>query len=486
MPEAWLPALPLLGPLAAAALTVPVRHRPLVSRTVMEAAVGLGAAAALLLFLAVEARGSIVMRMGGWPRPFAIAFVADRFSALMVLVTAVVALAGAVHARAAIGRRRRRAGFDPLFLGLLAAVNGAFLTGDLFNLYVWFELMLVAALGLMLLDRRPAQVAAAFRYAAPAMVAAAAILLGIGIIAAETGTLDMAAAGAVLAGRPPTLAVAAAAALLMGGFALKAGLVPFHLWLPATYPQAPLVVQGIFAGLLTKVGFYAAARVLTALFGTGLLAGMAAALALAGVATMLLCALAALAEQDLRRLLAWHVIAQVGYMATGLGAATAAGVQAAIFFMAHSMLVQTNLFFVAAAAARAGCSLDLRRSGGVVRAQPLLAGLAAVPILSLAGIPPLSGFWAKFGVIGAAFAGQSPWLGIAALIAGLLTIVSMAGVWARVFWQLPTAAGAGRRVPVAMLFSIALLSAATLGIGLAPNGLWQVAAAAAAEAGAGR
>lgn len=486
MPEAWLPALPLLGPLAAAAVTLPLRHRPLVSRTVMEVAVALGAGAALFLFLAVADSGPLAMRMGGWPRPFAITFVADRLAALLVLATAIVALAGAAHARSTIGRRRRRAGFDPLFLGLLAAVNGAFLTGDLFNLYVWFELMLVAALGLMLLDRRPAQVAAAFRYAAPAMVAAAAILLGVGIVAAETGTLDMAAAGAVLAGRAPTLSVAAAAALLVGGFAVKAGLVPFHLWLPATYPQAPVVVQGIFAGLLTKVGFYAAARVLTTLFGAGLLPGMATALALAGVATMLLCALAALSEQDLRRLLAWHVIAQVGYMATGLGIATAAGLQAAIFFVAHSMLVQTNLFFVAGAAVRAGCSLDLRRSGGVARAQPLLAGLAAVPVLSLAGIPPLSGFWAKFGVIGAAFAAQSPWLGIAALVAGLLTIVSMAGVWARVFWQPPTGAGAGRRVPAAMLLSVGLLSAATLGISLAPDGLWRVAAAAAAEAGAGR
>ncbi|MFA7439739.1 MAG: proton-conducting transporter membrane subunit [Sphingomonadaceae bacterium] len=486
MSDGLLLFAPVGLPLAGAALTAMLRRHRHICRWTMEITVLLLAFASLQLFLKVREGYILTTRFGGWPEPFAISFRGDSFGATLVLVTGLLALAAMIYARADIGARRRHAGFDPLFLGMLAAVNGAFLTGDLFNLYVWFELMLVTALGLITLDRRREQLDGAFRYAALSMVGATFILLGIAFIFAETGVLEMVEIGKQLAGRELTLSLVTGGALIFAGFALKSGLFPLYFWLPASYPTAPITASAIFAGLLTKAGFYACVRVMVTLFGVQTLPGFPLMFALVAAGTMLMCVLGALAQTDLRRLLSWHIIAQVGYMAMGLAIASAIGIQSAIFYMVHSMIVQTNLFLVAGAMARADGTFDVRLAGGIVRSQPLLALLAAVPILSLAGIPPFSGFWAKFMVIRSSFAVGLGWLGAVALFVSLLTIISMGSVWAQAFWQSRAAGLRARRVPPAMLMAIGLLSAATLLIGLFPDTLWGIAGDAALATGARR
>src|SRR4029079_1343490 len=206
---------PVVIPLGAAALTVLLRHRPALQRGVMEGAVGLTLAAAAVLVERGERGGPVVMEFGGWGAPFGISFVADLLGAVLCTAAGGVALAVAIFARADVRARRRQAGFDPLFLGMLAAVNGAFLTGDIFNLYVWFELMLVTALGLVRLDRRRVQIDGALRYAAMSMMGATFILVGIGLIYGETGTLDMAHLSAALSGRAPSVTLTASAYLLL-------------------------------------------------------------------------------------------------------------------------------------------------------------------------------------------------------------------------------------------------------------------------------
>ncbi|WOK35296.1 proton-conducting transporter membrane subunit [Sphingomonas sp. C3-2] len=469
---------PVLVPLLGAALTAMLYGRPRAQRLAMEASVGLMALASLLLFVTVQREGAVVMTFGGWPRPFGISFVGDALAAPLSLVTALIGVAGAIYARAEVAARRRRAGFDALFLGLLAAVNGAFLTGDLFNLYVWFELMLLTALGLITLDRRKAQIDGAIRYAAISMLGATFILIGIAFVVAEAGTLDLADLAARTRTTDPSLSLVTGGVLMLAGFMLKAGLFPFFFWLPASYHTAPVAASAVFAGLLTKAGFYAALRVLISLFGVRMLPGFSEIIAVMACCTMLICVAGALAQTDLRRLFAFHIIAQVGYMAMGLSIATAAGVQAAIFYMIHSIIVQTNLFFAAGAIARADGSFDLRTAGGIARSQPLLAMMVAVPILSLSGIPPLSGFWAKFTVIDAAFEAGRGWLAIIAILAGLLTIISMGAVWALGFWQSRIGGRIARPVPTAMLIAIGLLSCATVLIGLLPGLIWDVAGAA--------
>jgi multicomponent Na+:H+ antiporter subunit D len=475
---------PVLAPLLGAAIAAMLHGRPTAQRSVMEASVIAMAISSLLLFGAMQESGRIEMALGGWPPPFAISLVGDALSAPLALVTALIGFAAMIYARAEVAARRRRAGFDPMFLSLLAAVNGAFLTGDLFNLYVWFELMLVAALGLITLDRKKAQIDGAMRYATLSILGATFILIGIAFIVGETGTLDIDDIAARTRGQPPTLALATGGALMLAGFALKAGLFPLFFWLPASYHTAPIAASAVLAGLLTKVAFYACLRVLVTVFGLGMLPGFAPLLAVAAALTMLMCAAGALAQRDLRRLMSFHILAQVGYLAMGLSIGTALGVRAAIFYMIHTIIVQTNLFFAAGAIARADGSFDLRTAGGIARSQPLLAAMVAVPMLSLSGIPPFSGFWAKLVVIDAAFSNDMGWLALAAIVTGLLTIVSMGSVWADGFWKSRAGGRTARPVPLAMLLAIATLSLATLAIGLFPEALWQAAGSAAAAIGA--
>ena len=473
--ENGLAVWPVVVPLGAVAMTVLLRRWPRLQRGVMEAAVVAMLLAAAILLARTGGGETRVMQFGGWARPFAVTFVADVLSATLCVAAGVVALAVAIFARADIRARRRHAGFDPLFLGMLAAVNGAFLAGDLFNLYVWFELMLVAALGLMTLDRRRAQIDGALRYAAMSMMGATFLLVGIGLLYGAAGTLDMGHLASTLARTPPSATVTAAAYLLLAGLALKAGLFPLFFWLPASYHTAPITVAAALAGLLTKVAFYACLRVFALVFGIGTgapaVSGMPLLFAVIAVATMLVSVLAAIAQVDARRLLAFHVVGQVAYLIMGLALASWLGAAAAIFYTVHTMLVQTGLFLGAGAIARAGKGYDLRNLGGLIREHPGFSALFAVLALSISGVPPLSGFWAKALVIDAAFRSGTPgagWLVAVALVTGFLTLYSMSIFWTQAFWRPPVHAGrAARRIPVAMAAAVALLAACTLGLGLA-------------------
>ena len=466
---------PVIIPLGAAALTVLLRRSPVLQRGVMEVAVTAMLVASALLLARTRSGETLVMQFGGWARPLGVTFVADLLSATLCTAAGTVALAVAIFARADVRARRRRAGFDALFLGMLAAVNGAFLTGDLFNLYVWFELMLVTALGLMTLDRRRAQVDGALRYAAMSMMGATFMLVGIGLLYGAAGTLDMAHLSSTLARTPPSVTVTAAAYLLLAGLVLKAGLFPLFFWLPASYHTAPLAVTAALAGLLTKVAFYACLRIFVLVFGVGtsgpVVSGIPLLFALLSVATMLVSVLAAIAQVDARRLLALHVVGQVAYLIMGLALASRLGAAAAIFYTVHTMLVQTGLFLGAGAVARAGGGYDLRELGGLIREHPRFSALFAVLALSISGIPPLSGFWAKALVIDAAFRSDTPgagWLVVVALVTGFLTLYSMSILWTQVFWRPPKRAGhAARRIPPAMIIAVGLLAACTLGLGLA-------------------
>ncbi len=480
---------PVVVPLAGAALAVLLRRWPMLQRTVMETTVALMLAAAMLLFARARSGEILVMQFGGWPKPFAVTFVADTLSAMLCVAAGIVALAVAIFSRADIRSRRRHAGFDPLFLGMLAAVNGAFLTGDIFNLYVWFELMLVTALGLMTLDRRRAQIDGALRYAAMSMMGATFILVGIGLLYGEAGTLDMMHLSATLAASPPSVATSSAAYLILAGLMLKAGLFPLFFWLPASYHTAPISVAATLAGLLTKVAFYACVRVFVLVFGVGsgspAAYGMSPLFALLAVMTMIISVLAAIVQVDARRMLAFLVVGQVAYLIMGLSLATQLGIAASVFYTVHTMLVQTGLFLGAGAMARAGGGYDLRRLGGLIREHPYFAALFATLALSISGIPPLSGFWAKALVIDAVFrsgAAASGWLVAVALITGFLTLYSMSIVWTQAFWRRGRRTARGtRRIPGAMIAAVALLAMCTLGMGLAIEPMIRVSRAAASQ-----
>ena len=459
----------------AAALTLLLRRWPAWQRGAMEIAVAVTLLASTILLAQVSTGQALVMRFGGWERPFAVTFVADPLSAALCTTSGVVALAVAIFARADIRARRRRAGFDPLFLGMLVAVNGAFLTGDLFNLYVWFELMLVTAVGLVTIDRRRAQIDGALRYAAMSMMGATFMLVGIGLLYGVTGTLDLIDLSATLARSEPSVTTTVAAYLLLAGLVLKAGIFPLFFWLPASYHTAPISVAAALAGLLTKVAFYACLRVFVSVFGIGassaMVSGLPPLLALLAVATMLVSVFAAIAQVDVRRLLAFHVVGQVAYLLMGLALASSQGSAAAIFYTMHTMLVQTGLFLGAGAIARAAGGYDLRGLGGLIREHPRFSAVFATLALSISGVPPLSGFWAKALVIDAAFRSEragAGWLVTVALVTGFLTLYSMSLLWTQAFWRQRARVGhRARPIPAAMVAAVTLLAASTLGLGLA-------------------
>ncbi len=456
---------PLLLPVALAAATATAWNRPDIQQAITLAGTTALLVISIWLVWTVVTEGPLATQPGDWPAPFGITIFADRLSAAMVLVSGILAMATVVFARAGLPETAVAGGFHPLFHGLMLGVNGAFLTGDIFNLYVWFEVMLVCAVGLLMLRRSRAELDGAFKYIALNLFGTILFLLAVGLLYGVTGTLNMADLARVLPGTESSPALVAATLLFLLAFGIKAAAFPLFFWLPLSYHTAAIVVSAIFAGLLTKVGVYAAIRVFTLLFEVEQRA-LADVVAWAAAATMIAGVLGAVAQWDVRRILSFHIISQIGYMMMGLAIATPAAIAAAVFYVIHHIIVKANLFFIAGAIERAGGSYDLRETGGLMKSHPALAALFLIPALSLAGLPPFSGFWAKVLVIDASFKGGEMWLGAVALVVGLLTLLSMAKIWLGAFWKPAPEARSPGRVPAAMLAPIAGLGAITVMIGL--------------------
>jgi multicomponent Na+:H+ antiporter subunit D len=425
--------LPLLG--AAASILVARRQswQRLLSVLTLTSAVVLAG----VLLAEVDRSGPAVVQLGGWAAPAGISLVADRLSALLLLVSASVLLAVLLYAigqGAADARRSSVAVFHPCYLVLAAGIAMAFLTGDLFNLFVAFEVMLVASYVLITLDGGAAQVRAGMTYVVVSLLASVLFVTAIALVYAATGTVNMADAAIKLQDVPEGLRLALGLTLLVV-FGIKAAIFPLFSWLPDSYPTAPSPVTAVFAGLLTKVGVYAILRTQTLMFpGEGVAGDVLIVLA---VLTMVVGILGALVQDDLKRLLSFTIVSHIGYMLFGLGLASKAGLAGAILYTVHHIVVQTTLFLVAGLIERREGTSSLTRSGGLQHVAPLLGVLYLVPALSLAGIPPFSGFLAKLGLIqaGTEDGGVLALIGVAAaLVTSLLTLYAMGRAWSSVFW----------------------------------------------------
>jgi multicomponent Na+:H+ antiporter subunit D len=480
----WLAVFPVLVPLSTAALLGALWDRIALQRMVGLAGALLLVPTALLLLLAVDEHGIVVARLGDWPAPFGIAFAVDRLGAAMVAVATLMTVAVAVYALADRNLDAARTGFHPLFHGMIAGVMGSFVTGDLFNLYVWFEVMIIASFGLHLVRSDRASLDGAFKYVVLNLVGTTLFLIAVGLLYGLTGALNM----ADLARRVPLVenqaALAATALLLMVAFGMKSAVFPVFNWLPASYHTTPPAVAAIFAALLTKVGVYALIRTFTLVFPADH-AIFGPVLAWVAAGTMVFGVLGAAVQWDVRRILSFHIVSQIGYMVLGLAVATPAAIAGTVFYVLHHIVVKANLFLVAGVLGRAGRGYDLRAMGGLWRSSPLLSVLFLVPALSLAGLPPLSGFWAKFAVIAPSFQDGAFWLAGTALAVGVLTLYSMIKIWNEAFWKpAPDGDGALRltgRERLLMLGPVAALAGITLAIGVAPEPLLSYANAAAAQ-----
>ena len=468
---------PLLVPLATAILVLVAGDRAALRRVL-----SLGGALALLgctlaLLVEVEGAGRVAVALGDWPLPFAIELAADRLGASLALVTAILGVAVVLQQQSSADPAPESPGLHALIHGLLASVGAAFVTADLFNLYVWFELMLVTALGLLAHGGAARHLDACLKYLALQVFGTLLLLLAIALVYGATGQLNLAAlAGA--GGVPPV-----AVALLVIAFLIKAGAFPFFAWLPASYHTLPAPVLALFGGLLSKVGVYAVLRTLGDVYA-GAPALFYEALGWVAVVTMVAGVLGAAYHWDLRRILAFHVVSQVGYMLLGIALASRAGVAATLFFTLHNILAKAALLLIAGVAFRATGHHDLRRTGGLYAGRPLLAVLFLVSALSLVGVPPLWGFWAKFSLVRELLLeGRYLW-GATALAVSALTLYSMAKIWLEAFWKPhPGGRDVGAPVPglVPAYVGVSALALAVLAVGLAPEALLRLSEAAASS-----
>ena len=354
-------------------------------------------------------------------------------AAAMLLLSAILALAVSVYSCGDLDEDRFRFGFVPLTLIMMMGVNGAFLAGDIFNLYVWFEVLLIASFVLLALGGKQKQMEGSVKYVTLNLISSALFLAGIGVLYGMAGTLNMAQLAEFISHGGSNSSVALSSALFLAGFGIKAGIFPLYFWLPASYPTPPASVSAIFSGLLTKVGVYALIRVFTLIFVQdvefthGVLLGLATFTMITGV-------LGAASQFEIRTILSFHIISQIGYMIMGLGLFTHLAIAGTIFYLIHHMIVKTNLFLVGGVILHLKGSAHLKLIGGLYKERPLLCILFMIPAMSLAGVPPLSGFFAKFILIVAALKAEQ-WLvcGVG-LFVGLVTLYSMTKIWANGFW----------------------------------------------------
>lgn len=392
--------------------------------------------ACLLWRVIVE--GPVTMVMGRWLPPFGIAFTADLLGAVMALAAAIAALAAAIFALHDIDASGRRYGFFPFLMLLMAGVSGAFLTGDIFNLYVWFEVLLISSFGLLILGSEPEQIDGALKYAILNLIATTLFLIAVGYLYAIFGTLNMAdiarKAGTLRAEGEGGAPLTSLTALFVLAFAMKAAAFPVNFWLPASYHTPRIVVSALFGGLLTKVGIYALLRVTVLLFPVER-EELSLVIAISAALTMIIGGLGALAQNDIRKLAGFAVIAGIGNMLAGAAIGTPAAISGAILYALHSMVTMTVLYLVAGEAARLGKGWTLSALGGLWRTSPWFSGVSLIVFFAAAGLPPFSGLWPKVALLKASLDIGAWWLAAAILVSAFLLTLTFGRVFLLVYWR---------------------------------------------------
>ena len=430
----WLVILPVVLMIALGAVLMMVRKSVRLHGAIAISGLALLVLSDAGLLWRVLAHGPVTMVMGRWLPPFGIAFTADLFGASMALAAAVVALAAGIFALRDIDASGRRYGFYPFLLLLMAGVSGAFLTGDIFNLYVWFEVLLISSFGLLILGSEPEQIDGALKYAILNLIGTTLFLIAIGYLYAIFGTLNMADIARKSQGLRDAAPLTTLTALFVLAFAMKAAAFPVNFWLPASYHTPRLVVSALFGGLLTKIGVYALIRVTVMLFPVER-EQLSFVIAVVAVATMLVGALGALAQSDIRRLAGYLVISGIGNMLAGVAIGTPSAVGGSVLYALHSMVTMTALYLVMGEAGRLGGSWSLTRLGGLWRQAPWFSGAAFLLILAAAGLPPLSGFWPKVVLLKASIDIGAWWLAATILVSALLITLALARVFLLAFWR---------------------------------------------------
>jgi multicomponent Na+:H+ antiporter subunit D len=502
--------LPVVLPLLGSALTLLLTRSYTAQRLVSLVVLGAVLAIAVALLVLADAHGAQAVVIGGWEPPLGIVLVVDRLSALMLTVSSTVTLGVLLYA---VGQGRSDGEdetpvsiYHPTYLVMAAGVGNAFLSGDLFNLYVSFEMLLTASYVLLTLGGTEARIRAGITYVITSLLSSLLFLTAIGLVYGATGTVNMAHLAEVLPDLPSDTQSLLHLVLLVA-FGIKAAVFPLAFWLPDSYPTALAPVAAVFAGLLTKVGVYSIIRTETLLFPGG---DLARPLMVAALLTLLVGILGAVAQSDLKRLLSFTLISHIGYMLFGIALGTSAGLAGAVFYVVHHITIQTALFLACGLVDRRGGTTAVRRLGGLAQLSPALGVLFFLPAMNLAGVPPFSGFIGKVGLFKAGAANGEPLAFVligAGALTSLLTLYAVARVWNLAFWRSPAeaqdpepellvvAAGSGREqpysepeptpstrlMPPVMVGATAAMVAVGIGMALVAGPLWGVSTRAAED-----
>lgn len=432
----------------------------------------LGSMAMLLVAIYLNFRlqqiGIMSLNTGGWVAPFGIVLVIDKLSSLMLLVSSLIALVISLYANRNLSGEISLSRFYFFFFTLNMGVNGAFITGDVFNLYVWFEVMLISSFVLITLGKKKEQLEGGIKYLALNILGSMLFLAGLGLLYGKTGTLNMAHLAEMLKNDHQAALMNPSSVLFFVAFGIKAAVFPLYFWLPSSYHTPDITITSLFAGLLTKVGVYTLIRFFTLFFVQDQEFWHNLLLIIAGL-TMVTGGMAAASYYETRRILSYHIISQIGYMIMGLGIFTPLALAGAVFFTIHNMIAKTGTFIAAGLISKIKGTYELKEVGGLYKQYPLLAILFIIPAFALAGFPPISGFYAKFMLLKAGIESGQYLITAIALITGFFTLYSMIKIWNEAFLKKQpevTTVSEVVKLKFADYLPLAILAAASLLMGI--------------------
>jgi multicomponent Na+:H+ antiporter subunit D len=425
--------LPIFIPLFIGALLVFFNKKHQLTIKISYFTVFLNLGVSIYLSYYVFKNNPLILETGAWKAPFGIILVADKLSVIMILSVNVIAFAAVVFASSSVNNKMLQHYFYPLFFLLIAGVSGAFLTGDLFNLFVFFEVLLMASYGLIIIGGSKQQFRESVKYILLNLFSSILFVTTVAFLYSVTGTVNMAQLGERVAEAEQQGILTAIAILLFVVFATKGALFPLYFWLPKSYIVPSPVVSALFGALLTKVGVYSMLRVYTLIFSHKLELTHTFFIWVATI-TMLIGVLGALSTSNVKLIIAYNIMPAIGFMLLGIGTFSAESIAGTIYYLIHDMAIKAALFFLSGLLVWHAGTSNLNKMGGYIKTSPLLGWMFFIAALVLAGIPPFSGFIGKYLLLRGAFDEEHYIAAGIGLLSSLLILFSVIRIFIGAFW----------------------------------------------------
>lgn len=458
--------LPILLPLIAGTLFVFWRKQLPVVRAGAQIVSILNLILTFFIMYTVIQNGTIILETGGWIAPYGIILVGDLLSVSLLVATNVIAVAAAFYAPNSLDQGREEHYFYTFFLMLIAGVSGAFLTGDIFNLFVFFEVLLMASYGMIVLGGTRQQLRESIKYVLLNLFSSILFVTTVSFLYSVTGTVNMAQLSERVGQVNQDGILTTIAILFFVVFATKGALFPLYFWMPHAYAKPPAVISALFGALLTKVGIYSILRVFTLIFNGNIDYTHTFFIILAGF-TLIFGVVGAMSTNNIKLIIAYNIIPAIGFMIMGVGIFTEGSLAGSVYYLLHDMIIKGALFMLVGAMAIVAGTSDLRKISGLIKQYPLLGWLFFIATLTLAGLPPFSGFIGKLLLLKGAFENGHYVIGAVGLITSLLILVSVMRIFINGFWgesmTLPTKRRSIR--PLYFPITFLLIFSVVLGIG---------------------